>query len=288
MKILLIGASGQLGTDLARALAGHELLAPPRRSLDLLQPDRIRQVLQSERPRVVINTAAFHRVDECESRVSTAFQVNGEAVRNLALAARDIEAVLVHYSTDYVFDGAAGRPYREDDFPRPLNVYGVSKLAGEHLLESVWEKHILIRTCGLYGHAGSRGKGGNFVETMIRKATAGESIRVVDDQRLTPTSTRELARATAALVETSHFGLFHVTSKGNCTWYEFAGEIFRLLGLEPDLAPTTSDAFSAAARRPAYSVLANHHLDDLGMDDLKHWKDDLREYLGDRIRHPGA
>lgn len=288
MKILLIGASGQLGTDLARALAGHELLAPPRRSLDLLQPDRIRQVLQSERPQVVINTAAFHRVDECESRVSTAFQVNGEAVRNLALAARDIEAVLVHYSTDYVFDGAAGRPYREDDFPRPLNVYGVSKLAGEHLLESVWEKHVLIRTCGLYGHAGSRGKGGNFVETMIRKATAGESIRVVDDQRLTPTSTRELARATAALVETSHFGLFHVTSKGNCTWYEFAGEIFRLLGLEPDLAPTTSDAFSAAARRPAYSVLANHHLDDLGMDDLKHWKDDLREYLGDRIRHPGA
>lgn len=288
MKILLIGASGQLGTDLAKALAGHELLAPPRRSLDLLQPDRIRQVLQSERPQVVVNTAAFHRVDECESRVSTAFQVNGEAVRNLALAARDIEAVLVHYSTDYVFDGAAGRPYREDDFPRPLNVYGVSKLAGEHLLESVWEKHILIRTCGLYGHAGSRGKGGNFVETMIRKATAGESIRVVDDQRLTPTSTRELARATAALVESSHFGLFHVTSKGNCTWYEFAGEIFRLLGLEPDLAPTTSDAFSAAARRPAYSVLANQHLDDLGMDDLKHWKDDLREYLGDRIRHPGA
>lgn len=288
MKILLIGASGQLGTDLAKALAGHELLAPPRRSLDILQPDRVRQVLQSERPRVVINTAAFHRVDECESRVSTAFQVNGEAVRNLALAARDIEAVLVHYSTDYVFDGAAGRPYREDDFPRPLNVYGVSKLAGEHLLESVWEKHVLIRTCGLYGHAGSRGKGGNFVETMIRKATAGESIRVVDDQRLTPTSTRELARATAALVETSHYGLFHVTSKGNCTWYEFAGEIFRLLGLEPDLAPTTSDAFSTAARRPAYSVLANQHLDDLGMDDLKHWKDDLREYLGDRIRHPGA
>lgn len=288
MKILLIGASGQLGTDLAKVLAGHELLAPPRRSLDLIQPDRVRQVLQSERPQVVINTAAFHRVDECESRVSTAFQVNGEAVRNLALAARDIEAVLVHYSTDYVFDGGAGRPYREDDFPRPLNVYGVSKLAGEHLLESVWEKHILIRTCGLYGHAGSRGKGGNFVETMIRKATAGESIRVVDDQRLTPTSTRELARATAALVESSHFGLFHVTSKGNCTWYEFAGEIFRLLGLKPDLTPTTSGAFSAAARRPAYSVLANQHLDDLGMDDLKHWKDDLREYLGDRIRHPGA
>ena len=145
--------------------------------------------------------------------------------------------MLVHYSTDYVFDGDAGRPYREDDLARPLNVYGASKLLGENLVESVWEKHVLIRTCGLYGRAGSRGKGGNFVETMVRKATAGESIRVVDDQRLTPTSTRELARATAALIETSHYGLFHVTSKGDCTWYEFAGEIFRLLGLEPDLAP---------------------------------------------------
>ena len=288
MKILLLGASGQLGTDLAKALSGHELLAPPRQSLDLLQPDRVGQVLRSERPQVVINTAAFHRVDDCESRVSTAFHVNAEAVRNLALAAREIEAALVHYSTDYVFDGAAGRPFREDDLALPLNVYGASKLAGEHLVASVWERHFLIRTSGLYGHAGSSGKGGNFVETMIRKALAKESIRVVDDQRLTPTSTRELARATAALIETSHYGLFHVTSKGNCTWYEFAGAIFRLLGLEPDLTPTTSDAFAAAARRPAYSVLANHHLDELGMDDLKHWRDALREYLSDRIRRPGA
>ena len=288
MKILLIGASGQLGADLVKALADHELLTPPRSSLDVVRFDRVRQFLQLERPQVVINTAAFHRVDDCESRVSTALQVNGEAVHNLALAAREVEAVLVHYSTDYVFDGADGRPYREDDLARPLNVYGASKLLGENLVESVWEKHVLIRTCGLYGRAGSRGKGGNFVETMIRKATAGESIRVVDDQRLTPTSTRELARATAALIATSHYGLFHVTSKGDCTWYEFAGEIFRLLGLEPDLTPTTSDAFAAAARRPAYSVLANHQLKELGMDDLKHWRDALGEYLGDRIRRPGA
>ena len=287
MKILLIGASGQLGADLVPALSDHQLLTPPRRSLDLVQFDRVRRFLRLERPRVVINTAAFHRVDDCESQVSTAFKVNGEAVHNLALAAREVEAVLVHYSTDYVFDGAAGHPYREDDLPRPLNVYGASKLAGEHLLESAWEKHVLIRTCGLYGRAGSRGKGGNFVETMIRKAAGNESIRVVDDQRLTPTSTRELARATAVLIENSHYGLFHVTSKGNCTWYEFAGEIFRLLGLNPDLTPTTSDAFAAAARRPAYSVLANHHLDELGMNDLKHWKDALREYLGDRIHPPG-
>lgn len=288
MKILLIGASGQLGADLVKALSRHRLLTPPHRSLDLLEPDRVRQVLQAERPRVVINTAAFHRVDDCESRVSTAFQVNAEAVRNLALAARDIKALLVHYSTDYVFDGDAGRPYLEGDLPRPINVYGASKLAGEHLVKSVWEKHFLIRTCGLFGRAGSRGKGGNFVETMIRKAAAKESIRVVDDQRLTPTSTRELARATAALIETPHYGLYHLTSEGDCTWYEFAREIFSQLKIRPDLSPTTSDSFAAAARRPAYSVLANHRLDELGMDGLKHWKDALREYLGDRIRRPGA
>ena len=227
-------------------------------------------------------------MDDCESQVSTAFHVNGEAVRNLALAARDIDAVLVHYSTDYVFDGAAGRPYLESDPALPLNVYGASKLAGEHLVASVWEKHFLIRTSGLYGHAGSSGKGGNFVETMIRKAMANESILVVDDQRLTPTSTRELARKTAALIETSHYGLYHITAKGNCTWYEFADEIFRLLGVRAELSPTTSDRFATAARRPAYSVLANHRLDELGMDDLKHWRDALRDYLSDRIRRPGA
>ena len=214
MKILLIGASGQLGTDLVGALSRHQLVTPPRHTLDVLQPDRIRQVLQSERPRVVINTAAFHQVDACESEVLTAFQANGEAVRNLGLAARDIDAALVHYSTDYVFDGSAARPYLENDRARPLNVYGASKLAGEHLLESVWQKHFLIRTSGLYGRAGSRGKGGNFVETMIRKAENGESIRVVHDQRLTPTSTRELARKTVALIETSYYGLYHVTSGG--------------------------------------------------------------------------
>ncbi len=288
MKILLIGASGQLGTDLVAALSRHQLVTPPRHTLDVLRPDQIHRVLQSERPRVVINTAAFHQVDTCESEVLTAFQANGEAVRNLGLAARDIDAVLVHYSTDYVFDGSAARPYLENDRSRPLNVYGASKLAGEHLLESVWQKHFLIRTSGLYGHAGSRGKGGNFVETMIRKAENGEPIRVVHDQRLTPTSTLELARKTAALIKTSHYGLYHVTSGGNCTWYEFAREIFRLLEIRADLAPTTSDRFAALARRPAYSVLANHRLDGVGMDDLKHWKDALRDYLSDRIPQPGT
>lgn len=283
MKILLIGASGQLGTDLVEVLSHHELVTPPRQSLDVVQRDQIRHVLQSERPQVVINTAAFHRVDQCESEVLNSFRVNGEAVRNLALAAQDIDAVLVHYSTDYVFDGSARRPYLEEDRPRPLNVYGVSKLAGEQLVESVWEKSFLIRTCGLYGRAGSRGKGGNFVETMIRKAGRGESIRVVDDQRLTPTSTRELARKTADLIGTPNYGLYHVTANGDCTWYEFAREIFTLLGVQADLSPTTSDQFRSAARRPAYSVLANHRLGELGMDDLKHWRGALRDYLRPRM-----
>ena len=283
MKILIIGAVGQLGTDLVKALSTHDLVVPDRKTLDVVQLDQIHQILKSERPQVVINTAAFHQVDQCESEVSTSFQVNSKAIRDLALVAREIEAVLVHFSTDYVFDGQKTEPYSEEDQAHPINVYGVSKLAGEQLVESVWEKSFLIRTCGLYGHAGSRGKGSNFVETMVKKAQQGEAIRVVDDQRLTPTSTEELARKTADLIETSHYGIYHITSHGDCTWYEFAREIFSVLAVKVDLAAIASDHFFSLARRPRYSVLANDRLEKLGMDDLKDWEEALRDYLGSRM-----
>ena len=285
MKILIIGGAGQLGTDLVKVLSTHDLVVPDHQTLDVVQLDQIHQVLKSECPQIVINTAAFHRVDQCESEVNTSFQVNSEAIRNLALVAREIEAVLVHFSTDYVFDGQKTEPYSEEDQARPINVYGVSKLAGEQLVESVWEKSFLIRTCGLYGHAGSRGKGSNFVETMVRKAQLGEAIRVVDDQRLTPTSTQELARKTASLIETGHYGTYHITSHGDCTWYEFAREIFSVLAVKVDLAAIASDHFFslARARRPRYSVLANDRLEKLGMDDLKDWEEALRDYLGSRM-----
>jgi dTDP-4-dehydrorhamnose reductase len=175
-------------------------------------------------------------------------------------------------------------PYTEADEPNPFSAYGISKLAGEKFLSYLWEKHFLIRTCGLYGHAGLDGKGMNFVENMLKKAQTGQPLRVVHDQRVTPTSTRELARKVTELIETNYFGLYHITSGGDCTWYEFAREIFALAGITAQLEPTTQNEFNAPARRPAYSVLENARLKNLGLDDLKPWREALREYLASRPR----
>jgi dTDP-4-dehydrorhamnose reductase len=279
MKILVIGADGQLGTDLRQTLTGHEVVPTTLLTLNITNLDQVRSIFQNVQPEVVINTAAFHTVDRCETEVMPALEVNGYGVRNLSLAAREISATLVHFSTDYVFDGRGATPYQETDEPNPISAYGISKLVGEKFLNYLWERHFIIRTCGLYGHAGLDGKGMNFVETMLKKARAGDALRVVDDQRLTPTSTRELARKVAELIETRDYGLYHVTAQGDCTWYEFAREIFLISGIEADLKPTTQQEFHAPALRPAYSVLENHRLKQLGRDDLKEWRVALREYL---------
>ncbi|HVN79327.1 MAG TPA: dTDP-4-dehydrorhamnose reductase [Terriglobia bacterium] len=281
-RILLIGAHGQLGSDLELALSHHQVIGSTHETLDVIRSEQVRETVETTRPQIIINTSAFHKVDVCESEVMRSFEVNAYGVRNLALAARDTDAALVHFSTDYVFDGNTSKPYTEEDAPNPVNVYGVSKLAGEKMLRFLWRRSFVIRTCGLYGHAGSSGKGGNFVEMMIRKARNQESIRVVDDQRLTPTSTRELARKVVELIETDHYGLYHITSNGECSWYEFAKKIFELQGIRADLAPTSSQDYHSPARRPAYSVLANARLQQLSMDDLKPWETALQEYLEDR------
>jgi dTDP-4-dehydrorhamnose reductase len=218
-------------------------------------------------------------VDGCEDEPERAFAVNAMAVRDLAIAAKGSGAVLVHFSTDYVFDGRQRRPYRETDPPGPLSVYAASKLAGEYFVRATLERYFLIRTCGLYGIAGSRDKGGNFVETMLRLAREGRDIRVVGDQVLTPTSARELARKVRQLVETGQYGLYHITNNGECSWYQFAQAIFELAGLNPRLLETTSAAYGARANRPAYSVLDNANLYRLGLDDLRPWHEALKEYL---------
>ncbi|MCI0423550.1 MAG: dTDP-4-dehydrorhamnose reductase, partial [Acidobacteria bacterium] len=257
MKILLIGANGQLGCDLVKALSGHELVTTTHQTLDVVNFQRVRQTVRECQPQAIINTSAFHKVDVCETEILPAFQVNAYGVRNLALAAREVDAGLIHFSTDYVFEGNVPVPRTESDPTNPISAYGISKLAGEKFACYLWPKCLVIRSCGLYGHAGSSGKGGNFVETMLKKAASGGAIEVVDDQRLTPTSTRELARKVAELLLTNSFGLFHITASGDCSWFEFAREIFSIAGIEADLSPTTSEAFKSPARRPAYSVLEN-------------------------------
>lgn len=279
MRIVVIGADGQLGSDLVKTLARDEVSSLYYPDFDVTRPERMRSVLQGLRPAAVINTAAFHRVDECEDDPGSSFRVNAVAVRDLARLASELGFILVHFSTDYVFDGRKRAPYIESDAPNPLNVYAVSKLAGEYFVRSLAEKHFLIRTCGLFGEASCREKGYNFVDRMIALAEEGKPLRVVDDQWVTPTSAAELAERTSDLIRTDEYGLYHLTSEGECTWFQFAQEAFSLLGRNPRLEPVDSKTFAAKARRPLYSVLENKRAKEIGLKDFSSWNNALRVYL---------
>ncbi len=282
MKILLIGALGQLGQDLARTLGGHSVTAVDREEIDVCDAAQVDAMTDAVRPGLILNCSAFHRVDECEDAPEKAFAVNVFGVRNLALAARGADIPVVHFSTDYVFDGPERRPHPETDLPSPRSVYGVSKLSGEHMLRALWPKHFLIRTCGLYGCAGSREKGTNFVETMLKLGAKGKPLRVVNDQVCTPTSTVELSRAVARLIETSRYGLYHLTAEGECTWYEFAKAIFEIAGMPVEVVPVASSEFPQKAKRPDYSVLENRKYRAAGFPDMLHWREALAEYIRGR------
>jgi dTDP-4-dehydrorhamnose reductase len=283
-RIVLIGAGGQLGTDLRAVLPPDALVPLTRADLEVTDRDAFEQTLARHRPDWVINTAAFHRVDDIETdergEAQLAFTVNAVAARRLAVACERRAARLLHLSTDYVFGGGSPGPYAEDASPAPLSVYGASKLAGELLVRQVSSRHVIVRSSGLYGVAGSAGKGGNFVETMLALADAGKPIRVVDDQVLTPTYTADLARAIAGLITANPpGGVYHLTNAGQCSWYEFARAIFELGRRTPKLEPTTSEAYGAPAHRPAHSVLTNTRAAQLGVPALRPWPEAVAAYL---------
>jgi dTDP-4-dehydrorhamnose reductase len=280
-RIVLIGAGGQLGTDLKNVLPADRLVPLTRADLDVTDRRAVTAKLADTRPAWVINTAAFHRVDDIETKDrAQAFAVNEVAVGQLAEACSRHGARLLHLSTDYVFGGGPRGPYAEDAPPAPLNVYGRSKLAGERLVEAAGPDHVVIRSSGLYGVAGSAGKGGNFVETMVRLGREGRTIRVVNDQISTPTYTADLADAIAGLLALApRGGIYHLTNSGACSWFEFARHIFTLLNLAPDLQPTTSREFGASATRPPNSVLRNTRATALGLPPLRPWPDALAAYL---------
>ena len=282
MKIALLGANGQLAFDLKRTLATHELVPLTRVDFDVTDVPSMRARLFEIRPDAIINTTAFHQVDLCESRPEDAFGVNAVAVFHLASITAELAALMVHISTDYVFDGEQDAPYTEESPVRPLSVYANSKLAGEYFVRSVLDRCFLIRTCGLYGVAGSSGKGGNFVETMIRKARAGEEIRVVSDQVVGPTPTADLASQIEALLETQDYGLFHASSEGSCSWFDFAAAIFELSALEAKLEPTTKQFHKTPAARPLFSVLENSRLKRLGLNRMRPWREGLADYLKEK------
>jgi dTDP-4-dehydrorhamnose reductase len=282
MRVVILGAGGQLAQELAEAFAGEEVLGLTHAQADICDTAVVERHVRSFRPDYLINTAAFHRVDECEDRVAESFAVNAVAVSQLARIANETRGALVHFSTDYVFDGNQRQPYCETDPPNPLSIYAMSKLAGEQVVRRYAERYILIRTCGLYGRTGRGSKRGNFVERMLRLAKARRPIRVVNDQILTPTSAKDLAAKLALLIQTERCGLYHMTSGGKCSWYEFAREIFRLAGLNPLLTPVTSAEFGARARRPFYSVLEHQALKEAGIADFRPWQEALADYMRTR------
>jgi len=289
VKTVILGAGGQLATDLERVMADWELVTLRHTDLDVCDFDEVRGALREIQPEAVINTAAFHRVDDCEDQVERAFEVNTFAVRNLAQVCAELECRLVHISTDYVFGGNSARqtPYTEDDPPNPVNVYGVSKLAGEYFVRNLCPRHLVIRTSGLYGLAGSSGKGGNFVETMLRLAKQGKPIYVVDDQVLSPTFTLNLAQAMCGILEANKPGVFHLTSEGECSWYVFAEAIFEIEGASVDLNPISSAEYGARALRPRYSSLATRRGGTSPRQALPHWRQALQSYLSSRSIYNG-
>jgi dTDP-4-dehydrorhamnose reductase len=281
MKILLIGATGQLGSDLLRNNPGHEIVAPTRDRLDLTRAGDPELSIAEIRPDIVINCAAFHNVPKCEDEPAKAFQANCVAVRDLAAACEERDIRFMTFSSDYVFGGEQREPYGEDAKPAPLQVYGISRLAGEHAALSTAPEHaFVIRTCGLYGRSGARSKGGNFVDGRVADAQAGRRIEMASEQIVAPTSTDDLSRAVFALISHRDLkpGLYHLVNEGACSWYEFTCEIVRLIGARSEVVAVDRGGRTGKMRRPLYSVLANTKARALGVV-LRPWPEALKAYL---------
>ncbi len=285
MKALVTGAGGMLARALIPALeeAGHAVLGLKRADADVSRPAALEHALQTLQPDWIFHLAAFTRVDDCETEPERAFLVNALGARNVAQAAVACGAAMLSLSTDYVFDGRSQRPYREYDPAAPLSVYGASKWAGEEAVREVLPRHVIVRTAWLFGRGGT-----NFIDTILRRARAGEALKVVDDQRGSPTWTKDLAGALLRLAERGHYGTYHCTSSGDCTWYELAEHVLRRAGLETPLERTHSAAYARPARRPAYSVLNNQFFERVTASRMPPWSDAVNRYLDGLMSRNGA
>jgi dTDP-4-dehydrorhamnose reductase len=283
MKIMIIGSNGQLGQEFAKLRSGHIFIPLSHEDIEVADKDQVNTIFSEHKPDTVLNLAAFNRVDDCEDEPEKAFQVNALGARNVAIAARAQGSAVVFISTDYVYEGQKDRPrpYLESDPAMPLNVYGVSKLAGEHMTAQGNPDHWIIRTSGLYGVVTSR-KGWTFPELILNKARAGESLRVVDDQVLTPTYTRDLAEMIMAVLEHCRPGIYHLTNGGQCSWYEFARAVLEMAGVDAKITPVPSSAFPRKAVRPGYSVLESEKLKPQGLKPMRPWREALQAYLEEK------
>ncbi|MGA7695826.1 MAG: dTDP-4-dehydrorhamnose reductase [Candidatus Sulfotelmatobacter sp.] len=282
MRVAVVGANGQLGSDVVEVFRerGSEVFPLTHADLELANPDSVATCLKSLAPTVVVNTAAMHHVEQCEQQPEKAFAVNAIGVRNLAVVTKELGAVLIHVSTDYVFDGAKGQPYVEEDAPVPLNVYGNSKLSGEQFVRTLNDKHFVLRVSAIYGKQPCRAKGGkNFVELMLKLGRERGMVRVVDSEVVSPTPTAQIAAQIYELSGCDAYGLYHGTAEGSCSWYGFAREIFKAANLQVDVQIAGPNEFPAKVPRPKYSVLENRGLKRLGLNRFTDWRDGLQQYL---------
>jgi dTDP-4-dehydrorhamnose reductase len=272
MKILIIGATGMLGTDLVKTFKNHDVTAWGSKDIDITDFQEVDSKIKALKPEVVINAAAYTAVDDCEINRDLAMKVNGEGPGNLAKVCSAINAILVHYSTDYIFNGQKKDGYNEDyNEIAPLNVYGESKALGEKLIRENCKKYYILRIAWLYGKNGK-----NFVDTMLKLGKEKPQLKVVNDQHGSPTYTADVAQRTKKILEAikPNFGIYHATNSGNCTWYEFTKEIFRIKNISVKVAPCSTEEFPRPAKRPAYSILLNTKLPP-----MRSWQEALGEYL---------
>ncbi len=291
MTVMIIGANGQLGQDLM-SVFDDEAVGLTHDDLDVRDAVSVIAAMQAYRPDWVINTAAVHNVEECERNSALAYAVNASGACNVARAANEIGAGVAYISTDYVFGGAVRsrrNPFREDATTHPLNMYGVTKRAGERMIMTSSNRHLIVRTAGLFGLATSR-KGWTFPELMVTKARSGEQLRVVNDQVLSPTNTADLARTIRDLIQNEVTGLVHVTNEGECSWYEFACEALKIAGVRATIEPVQTEYARDRARRPSYSALDSLTLGNNEVDRLRHWGEALEQYLREKdlVFHVGG
>ena len=282
MKITVIGADGQLGADVVKAFLanGDDVAALTHADIELADKESVDRKLEALRPALIVNTAAMHHVDKCEQEPDRAFAVNGLGALYLARAAKRFGAKLLHVSTDYVFDGEKAAPYEESDAPRPLNAYGNSKLSGEYFIRSTLGEHFVLRTSAVYGKNPCRAKGGlNFIELMLKLARERGEVKVVDNEIVSPTSTKDISRQIVALSRSDAYGLYHATAEGSCSWHSFAREIFDRTSTKVNLRVAGPNEFPIKVPRPKYSVLENSGLKRLGLNRFRTWQEGLEEYF---------
>ena len=282
MKIAVIGANGQLGTDVGMAFRenGDDVHELNHGQMDISEENVTIGLLRRIMPDILVNTAAMHNVEACEADPAKSFAVNGIGARNLAMASQKLGFTLMHISTDYVFDGHKQSPYVESDNPRPLNVYGNTKLSGELFIQAIAAKHFILRVSAIYGENPCRAKGGlNFVNLMLKLAQERDAVRVVDDEFISPTYTKDIASQIVRMANCSSYGLYHATSQGSCSWHAFAREIFKLTDAPVKLHIAQPGDFPVKVPRPFYSVLDNQALRENKLDTMPHWQDALKRYL---------